>query len=246
MGLYGKLDAVPLNYSLALVNGLHAAGFEHGTGIRGGRFEGRNATANNLAINGSIQFDADPFLFQVSGYYGGSVGVGSATADSVQLPSGPFGTPVALGEADMQFASHGFQLKILGTFISIPDAAAINRAFVNNTPERAFGAYVEAGYDIFSTFHGTGNQQLVAFARYETLDLNSALPSNGIPDGTLRQNHFVVGLSYLPDPGIVLKADAHFIHTGGQNPELIYPSDPAGSSSAQNNSLINIGIGFAF
>jgi len=246
LGLYGKLEALPLSYSFALVNGLTAAGFEHGTGIRGGRFEGRNATASNLAINGSLQYNVDPFIFQVSGYYGGTLGVASTLTDSLHLSSGPFGTPVAIGEADVQYSSHGFQFKILGTFISIPDAGAINRAFANNTPERAYGAYVEAGFDLLSAFRETSNQQLVAFARYEKLDLNSALPSNGIHDGALQQGHIVAGLSYLPDPGIVVKADVHFVHTGGQAQGLIVNSDPAGLPSEQNNTLINVGIGFAF
>src|SRR5678815_5776845 len=53
---YGTLTSVPISYSVAIMNGLNAAGFEHGSGIREGRFEGRNATANNLALTGSVQF----------------------------------------------------------------------------------------------------------------------------------------------------------------------------------------------
>jgi len=49
VGFYGGLSSFPLNYSVALVNGLNSGSFKHGTGIREGRFEGRNATANNLS-----------------------------------------------------------------------------------------------------------------------------------------------------------------------------------------------------
>src|ERR1700712_912955 len=56
IGFYGSSDKLPLNYSVALVNGLNSAGFEHGTGIMGGRAEGSSALANNLALTASLQY----------------------------------------------------------------------------------------------------------------------------------------------------------------------------------------------
>ncbi|HYQ87888.1 MAG TPA: hypothetical protein VES59_11655, partial [Bacteroidota bacterium] len=57
VGFYGTLSASSLTYSAAIVNGLNSAGFQHGSGIREGRFEGRNASANNLAVTGSLQLN---------------------------------------------------------------------------------------------------------------------------------------------------------------------------------------------
>ena len=57
VGLYGNMQRLPVSYSLGITNGLNSAGFEHGTGIREGRFEGRNANANCMAVSGSVQFN---------------------------------------------------------------------------------------------------------------------------------------------------------------------------------------------
>src|ERR1700761_8801233 len=120
VSLFGSFNSIPVNYSIGVVNGLSSGMFAHGTGIVDGRFEGRNATGNNLAITGSLQFYQGDFKAQVSGYYGGTVGVNKRKADSLGLNSGIFSTPVALGEADVQYASNGFSIRVLGTIVSIP------------------------------------------------------------------------------------------------------------------------------
>src|SRR5450432_2589471 len=71
VGFYGSSNRLPLNYSIALINGLNSANFEHDTGIREGRAEGSNAFANNLALTAAIQYYWHDFKFQVSGYAGG-------------------------------------------------------------------------------------------------------------------------------------------------------------------------------
>jgi len=246
VGFYGSIGASPLSYTIALMNGLNAAGFEHGTGIREGRFEGRNATANNLATTGALQYYKNGLKAQVSGYYGGSVGVAPREGDSLSLTSGIFGTPVILGEADVQYEVKGFTVKILGTVVSIPDAYDINRAYASNTPEMEYGAYAEIGYNLFEKAKSIEHQQLIAFVRYEKLDMNASIPSNGITDGTLNQQHFIAGLSYLPIPNAVIKADVRYLHTGEQNPDLIINPSPVAPPYEQNNTFFNLGIGFSF
>jgi len=103
VGFYGSANRLPLDYSVALLNGLNSEDFEHGSGIREGRAEGNNAFANNLAVTASLQYAISDFKFQVSGYVGGTVGLSKKSADSLGLNSGAFGTPLYLGEADVQF-----------------------------------------------------------------------------------------------------------------------------------------------
>jgi hypothetical protein len=246
IGFYGSLNRLPLNYSIALVNGLNSGAFQHGTGLIDGRFEGRNATANNLAITASLQYYAGDLKAQVSGYYGGTVGVSKRKADSLGLNSGVFAVPVALGEADLQYAHRGFSAKILGTIVSIPDAATINRAYSNNTAQTEYGAYAELGYDLLYQTARPSKQQLIVFVRDEKLDLNASIPSNGVTDGTLDQNYIVSGFTYLPIRNIALKADVRLVHTGKQNPNLIINPNPAALPYQQNNNLVNIGIAFSF
>ena len=61
-------------------------------------------------------------------------------------------------------------------------------------------------------------RHLIAFSRYEKLDLNSSIPSNGVTDGTLDQSHILVGLNYVPISTVAIKADVRFEHTGAARP----------------------------
>lgn len=246
IGLYGNLNGLPLNYSVGLVNGVSSGMFEHGTGIRDGRFEGRNATGNNLAVTASVQYYHGDFKGQLAGYYGGTVGVSKRKADSLGLSSGIFGTPIAIGEGDIQYARDGFFFKALGAIISIPDAENINKAYANNTPKTEYGAYVELAYDLLHHLRKLHDQQLIVFVRDEKFDINASIPSNGIVDGTLDQNHIVAGFTYLPIRNVALKADVRIIHTGTQNPELIVNPNPVALAYQQNNNLVNLGLAFSF
>ena len=246
VGFFGTLNGLPLEYNIAAINGLNSAEFEHGSGIREGRFEGRNASANNLALSAAVRYNKNNWIAQISGYYGGTVGLAPREADSLQLISGFFGTPVILGEADFQYEAKGFSLKALGTVVSIPDAGDINRAYASNTPSLEYGAYAEAGYDLFHSVKKPHTQQLIIFARYEIFDLNASIPSNGIPDESLKQQHVIVGFNYLPLMNVAIKADVRFMHTGPQNPELVINPSPVAPPYQEGNTFLNIGIGFSF
>ena len=245
-GLYGNINGAPLNYSVGLVNGLSSGMFTHGTGIRDGRFEGRNAAGNSLAVTTSLQYYMGDFKAQVAGYYGGTANVSKRKADSLGLSSGIFGTPIAIGEGDIQYSHGGFSMRALGAMISIPDAAAINRAYANNTPKTEYGAYLELAYNLLYKSGSTNEKQFVVFVRDEKLDINASIPTNGIIDGTLNQNHIVAGFTYLPMRNVALKADVRLIHTGAQNPELIINPNPVALPYQQNNNLINVGMAFSF
>jgi len=86
----------------------------------------------------------------------------------------------------------------------------------------------------------------VAFARYEMLDLNAEIPYNGVYDGTLKQSHLIAGLGFFPIPNVVIKADVRLLHTGEQNADLILNPNPVAIPYNQNNTFLNIGIGYSF
>ena len=185
-------------------------------------------------------------MLQVSGYLGGTVGLSSQQADSLGLASGPFGTPVLMGETDLRYRAHGFSFQALGTVVSIPDAGSINRAYGNNTPQTAYGAYAEIAYDLLASAPALSPKQLIIFSRLEKLDLNARIPANGTPDPTLNQRHLVVGLTYLPISSIALKADVRFAHLGSPNASSVVVPGTVGTAGAANTTYINLGIGFAF
>ena len=246
IGFYTSLEALPIDLSFAVMNGLNSSGFEHGTLIRGGRYSGREATANNIAFTGAVQYNMNDFSFQLSGYMGGSVGLSNREADSLKLDSGPLGTPVILGEANVQYNKNALSIKVLATTVSIPDADRINSAFANNTPESAFGYYAEAAYDFLHDKTGEKNNSLICFVRYESFDLNSKIPTNGIDDPLLVQNHIIAGITYLPIPNIAIKGDVRLSHTGDENPALIVNPSPNAPPYLNNNTFINVGVGFSF
>ena len=248
VGFYGELRRIPLSYSIGVLNGLNPEAFRHGSGIREGRAEGDFAPANNLAVTAAVQYFYKDFKFQISGYVSGTTPFGKRAADSLQLESGAFGAPVYLSEIDYQYAKNGFTSKGIFTYVSYPQASIINRVFASNAPAGMYGSYVEVGYNLLEhaknkTFQP---QQLNAFARYEILDLNQSIPDNGVYDGTVKQDHLIVGLGYLPIPNVVIKADVRLLHTGPANPDLDANPDPVELPYRRNNSFINLGIGWSF
>ncbi len=246
VAFYGTLNNLPLTYDVALMNGLNSANFEHGSGFREGRAEGSNALANNLAVTAAVQYNVSYFKFQVSGYAGGTVGLNQHSADSLGLDNGAFGTPLYLGEADIQFAKNGVSAKALGTYVAYPDADKVNVAYAKNIGSGMYGAYAEVGYDWLYKKQKT--VQFITFVRGEMLDLNSSLPAEpkGIYDGTQKQTHIIAGFSYLPIPNVVIKADVRILHTGPQNPELVINPAPNAIPYKQDNQFLNIGIGYSF
>ncbi|HEY4288325.1 MAG TPA: hypothetical protein VGN00_14575 [Puia sp.] len=250
VGLYGTLDRLPLNYSVAIMNGLNSANFRHDSGLGEGEGLGSNATANNLAITASVQYRAQDFKFQLAGYMGGTVGLSKRSADSlnVGLQTGAFGTPLYLGEFDVQYAKNGFSAKALGTYIAYPDADRIYRAYAKSIGSGMYGAYLELAYD---WLHHLGTpKQFITFARAEMLDLNSQLPAlqknEDQYDGTLKQRHIIAGISYFPIPNVVVKADVRLMHTGAQNPALVINPPPNALPYQQNQQFLNIGLGYSF
>lgn len=246
IGFYGSLNRLPVNYSIAIMNGLNSTGFQHGSGIREGRAEGSNAFANNIAVNAALQYVFNNFKLQVSGYAGGTVGLSKLSADSLGLDSGAFGTPIYLGEADVQYENNGFSFKVLGSYINYPDADKINSAYAKNISTAMYGTYAEAGYDWLYARNKT--IQFITFIRGEMLDLNATIPAppKAIYDGTEKQSHIIAGFSYLPVPNVVIKADVRLLHTGLQNPSLIINPPPNALPYNQNNQFLNVGIGYSF
>ena len=246
IGYYGQAGTFPLTYSAALMSGLNSADFVHGTGFKSGRSEGQLATGDNIAVTASAKVFTGDFQWQVSGYVGGTTGIGAYQADSLHLQSGPFGTPLYLGEADMQYNKGGFGAKALYVYVSYPRAGDVNSAYANNTFKTMYGAYAELSYDLLYNKVKTSEKQLIAFGRLEKMNLNESIPSSGIIDPALDQWHVVTGLNYFPLANLVIKADVRFTHTGPQNENLILNPPPVMQPYQQNNQFLNIGIGYAF
>lgn len=246
VGLYGRFDRLPgFNYYVGLTNGLSSANFARQTGIRDGRFEGSNATASNLALSAAALYYYKNFRFQASGYFGGSAGITPQAADSLELNSGAFGTPVALAECNIQYTGNRWGFKTLATTISLPDAYQINRAYANNVANQMLGAFAEVNYNFLKS-KDVFSKKLIGFARYEWYDLNYKMPSNGVKDNALNAQYFVYGLTYKPVVGVAIKADVVNKITGTPNPDFNITPFPQAPRYLQNNWFYNIGLAYNF
>ena len=247
--LYGQSYAIPgLNYTLGISNGLNAENMNYSTGIRGGRFNGSMASSKNIAINASLLQYYRNFRFQLAGYYGGSNRFGSIESDSIGLKSGVFSNPVALGDFNVQYLGKRFTAKALATYISIKDAQFINRAFGKNLAKSMYGAYVEGAYNLLKPLEGDlFSKQLWLFSRVEQLNLNYKIAENGIYDDFMKQFSVTSGITYKPTPGVAIKFDWQYLHTGDRNMALhvVNPFDPQ-RPFYNNNHFFNLGLAYSF
>lgn len=248
LAFYGQLSSFPIQYTIAVTNGLNASKFEHGSGFRSGVQAGQDVSFNSLATTASLRGYWGDFEVQVSGYYGGTVSQNPYVADSMGIASGIFANPLMLGEMNVQYNRDAFSAKALGVFVSHPQAAATNTNFANNTPAAMFGFYGELAYDFFFNSNSKKliNQSLVGFLRYEKLDMNYKLPQNGIEDGTLNQSHWLAGLSYFPTPNVAIKADLRYTQTGPFNPYTVVNPPPLLRPYAEQNVFLSLGVGYSF
>lgn len=246
VGLYGQFTQIPgLNYSVSVTNGLNSQGFNSVNGIGGGRQLGQAANGLNLGVHASLLYYINNFRIQASGYIGGSTAKEQRVADSLQLNGGPFGNPVTLGELNAQYSSAGITVRAIGTIINIKNADAINRAFASNSPQTMYGGYAEVGYDILYP-RKKGETALIIFGRYEYLNLNAKIPSNGIENKANEKHYIVGGLTYKPIRGIAIKADYVRRITGDFNQALIVTPFPQQVPYFKNDGFINLGIAYNF
>ena len=249
VGIYGQIEKVTgLNYSFAILNGLNSASFAHGSGIKGGRYEGNMASASNLAFTGSLLYYVNHFRFQASSYIGGSAGLNKRVADSLMLDYGALGTPVLLNEANMQYnGANGIHAKVLIAHVNIPDANSINRAYANNTPSEMLGYLAEVGYNLFKPFAKLSSKSMILYARYEYVNLNSKVAENGVEDGLQLKQYGIVGLHYQPLKGISIKLDFTVRNTGQYNPQL-YVINPYSTVIPfyKTNQFVSLGFGYSF
>jgi len=174
------------------------------------------------------------------------VGLSKRAADSLNLNSGAFGKTLYLAEGNLQYTKNAFSAKVLFANISYPDAAKVNTAYAKNLATNMYGGYIEVAYDWL--YKKQQQPNFTTFARYEFFDLNSSIPAppKAIYDGTLKQQHLILGISYLPIPNVIVKADVRLSNAGNQNPDLIINPAPNAIPYNPKNTFLNIGIGYSF
>ena len=246
VGYFGTIQKIPgLNYSIALTNGLNSAGFRNGSGIRDGRQLGSKTQGTSLGLSASVLYYINNFRLQASGYIGGTTALEKRVADSLLLNSGPFGNPADLFEMNAQYSYKGWNIRAIASYVGIPQASAINRAYAHNIPNSLYGGYAEIGYNLlYNKFHD--EKELIAFGRFEYMNLSATLPPNGVQNDANNQKYIVAGFTFKPIKGVAVKADYVQRMTGELNKALIITPFPQQVPYFKNNGFINLGIAYNF
>ena len=222
-GVWG--NAGPFSYRGYLTTSLDASGFSADEGIRGGRQEGSEAAAEDLAVSGRLDFTGVPGLLVGVSFFTGDTGQAQAVG-GVEVE----GATTTL-DAHLDWRWRALQVRALAARVDVDDAESISTLVGETIGERMDGYYVEAGYDVFS--HTRWNrQQLIPFARWESFDTQAEVPDALAATVTGENDRELItyGLTYLPIPQVAVKADFQDL------------DNEAGTGVDQ----FNLAVGFAF
>jgi opacity protein-like surface antigen len=234
-GIFGRLGET-LEYTAYAVNGMDARGFR-ASGIRGGRQNGSEALAEDLAFVGRLDWTPMPELELGGSVYAGNSGqdqrISLLGGGTTKLPD----TPTVLWEAHAQVESHGLHLRGLFTMTHVGDAGSLSGDLLASDPDFSgavasamLGGYGEVAYDVLPWLFPGTERFLAPFYRYEWYDTQWKMPSGFGADGRREIQVHTVGLQFEPIPNVVLKADYR-------------------NRSAQEGQIadeVNLGIGYAF
>ena len=205
IGVFG--DAGPFSYRAYLVNGLDSEGLDAKAPLREARQGGAEASAEDFAVTGRLDFTGVPgVLVGAAGYTGGS-------AQGREVGGRSFDARVTLLDAHAEWRWRGFQARALAVRGTIGDPADVDRANglegEESVGRRFTGAYLEAGYDVLS---GRAGGSLVPFVRWERFDTQDDVPAGFASDPANDVRLWTLGVQYRPIPQVVVKVDYQDAH----------------------------------
>jgi hypothetical protein len=202
VGLFGDLG--PLSYRTYIMNGFNASGFSAG-GVRGGRQEGSEANAEDLAWVGRLDFTGAPGLLVGGSAYVGDSGQGEL--ENVRDEEISVGTTIYEGHVEWKY--RGLEFRALGVQASLDDVAELNRALgltgSASIGEEMKGYYLQLGYDVLA---GRGGEQsLTPYARWENYNTQDEVPAGFRANPANDVESLTLGVAYQPIDQIILKVD---------------------------------------
>jgi hypothetical protein len=146
---------------------------------------------------------------------GGSIWRGRTTSGSPTLDP-----RVTLAEADGRGRLGRLELRGEIAHVFVDQADELNRVRAlregvdPNIASQMFGAYLEAAHPILPF---PPPREVVGFVRYEKFDTQFRMPTGYQPIGAFKGTAWIMGVSYFPDPDVVVKVD----YTLGGNQSLV-------------------------
>lgn len=236
VGLFGEL-APGLTYRTYAVVGLNASGFTAEEGLREGRQEGIE-TANDFAWVGRMDYSPLDILTIGGSAYVGNSGQGQAYGTTGEHAD----VLTQVYEGHAQLRTHGLEMRVLGSWVGIDDAAALS-SDPNINPHVAdpaepdqpiassmYGVYGEIAYDVLPLVMRDTEQYLAPWFRYEHFNTQDDVPFGFSADDNFDRSAYEVGIDYKPHPDVVFKVD--------------YRNQTAEQGDAPDE--IRVGAGFAY
>ena len=202
-GVYGEYG--PLRYKAYLIAGLDVFGpepLEAGSWIRNAR-TGEFGPARTWAGVANLNVDVGPATFGGS-FYGGNAGQGHKDASGATVSP-----TVLLGEVHALVAWKGLTARAILSWGSLSQAGTVSE-ILGLAPDqfigsRAWGGYVEAGYDVLTLLGSS--MSLTPFLRFEALNPQAAVEGAGVLNPVYDQRVLTTGIDFKPIPQVVVKAD---------------------------------------
>jgi hypothetical protein len=217
-GVFGEWGRLSYRtYAFAALSGASstspdADGFTADKGLRGGRTEGSNSPADDLAWASRADLTLAPGVTAGAGLYLGRADRGSSSAS----------VPVTLWEGHAQARWRGASVRALYAEGRVGNATELNAAQgftgAQSVGRRLFGGYAEASFDALTLLPSGTEQSLSPFFRYERYDTQWKVPVGFTKDPANSRVEYTLGLTYKPIPKIAVKIDQQWkrnqAHTG--------------------------------
>ena len=231
-GAHGTFDlgsAGELSYRAYVVSSADARGFK-ASDNRSLRIKGNRARFEDMAFVGRLEYDPTPGIRVGGSVYYGNTGQGEEV--NGQTIDGLF----KMYSVDGQFQYAGLDLRALGVWTTLDDAALINQlkeyTGSKSVGEEQSGWYVLGAYNIFSALNSANRylEYLAPFFRYEKFDTQEKVPAGYERDPANDRTQYTIGLDYKPISNVVIKAEYQNLDTA------------AGEATDQ----YNFGVGYVF
>lgn len=206
-GLWGQI-APGLQYRFYGLNGLNAEGFSS-AGIRDGRQSGTFAIAEDFAFTGRVDYDMPfvPGLLVGTSAWVGNSGQGTVFT-SKAYGSQTLSVLTQLYEGHMQWRWRGLEMRALGAFGFVGNAAQLSAAKGETIGSQNYGWYTEMAYNLMPMIWPENQQYLAPFFRYESYNTLAGVPTGFDDYGGLYDRWiYQAGLTYKPIENVAVKFD---------------------------------------
>ena len=235
LGVVGEFTP-SLRYQTFLSTSMDGTGFTALEGVREGRQEAR-PSAHEPGLSGRLDFfpldesavqpNSRSLRLGLSGFYGGLDNSNQGNDPGVDAS-------LSIAAFDAEYSQGRLDLRGVAAFELIDGARELSSVTGESISSEISGWYLESAWHWMPESWKSGEHgwsDAIAFARYDTLDTQRAVPSGLVADPRGNRSEWTVGIGLYPFPNLVFKADYQFRDDG--------------AASAPKNQF-NLGIGWSF